>query len=264
MVVPRRALLRGRALRRGVRVLTNELAGVQWAGRRGGGGVLGREGRHGLSGLIAEGLGARHGRGVRLQRHQVCHLELCRSIEDSEETRREGGGATQSSQGWRRKAEQEFEVKSERRAREVRKSTGRFPQIPDPRREEKGIPRGERRRWEKTERKERRIQSLKGNREQRSESRMFFGQESRWPPTLTLTLTLNITTHPIRLNAAMQFANSTPIPSAQKHTNSLINKSAIKVKEDTVSTHLALATLGFDRSLHGRGLRGLHASRLAD
>lgn len=170
--------------------------------------------------------------------------------------------ATQSSQGWRRKAEQEFEVKSERRAREVRKSTGRFPQIPDPRREEKGIPRGERRRWEKTERKERRIQSLKGNREQRSESRMFFGQESRWPPTLTLTL--NITTHPIRLNAAMQFANSTPIPSAQKHTNSLINKSAIKVKEDTVSTHLALATLGFDRSLHGRGLRGLHASRLAD
>lgn len=92
MVVPRRALLRGRALRRGVRVLTNELAGVQWAGRRGGGGVLGGEGRHGLSGLIAEGLGARHGRGVRLQRHQVCHLELRRSIEDSEDTRREGGG----------------------------------------------------------------------------------------------------------------------------------------------------------------------------
>lgn len=56
MLIPRWALLRGGALRCGVRVLTDELAGVQWTRRWGRGGVLGREGGHGLSGLIAEGL----------------------------------------------------------------------------------------------------------------------------------------------------------------------------------------------------------------
>lgn len=56
MVIPHWALLRGGALRRGVGVLTDELAGVERAGRWGGGGVLGGEGGHGLSGLVAEGL----------------------------------------------------------------------------------------------------------------------------------------------------------------------------------------------------------------
>lgn len=55
------------------------------AGCGGKGGILGGEGRHGLSGLVAEGLRARDRGSVRLQRNQVSHLELQQQHMTSEE-----------------------------------------------------------------------------------------------------------------------------------------------------------------------------------
>lgn len=68
------ARLWGGALGGGIRVLSDQLPGVDGAG--GGGGVLGGEGGHGLSGLVTQGLGAGDRGSVGLQRNQVGHLEL--------------------------------------------------------------------------------------------------------------------------------------------------------------------------------------------
>lgn len=75
-VFPHWPRLWGGALGGGVGVLAHKLPGVQGAGGGGGGGLLRGEGGHGLSGLVAQGLGAGHGGRVRLQGHQVGHLEL--------------------------------------------------------------------------------------------------------------------------------------------------------------------------------------------
>lgn len=70
------ARLWGGALGGGIRVLSDQLPGVDGAGGGGRGWVLGGEGGHGLSGLVTQGLGAGDRGSVGLQRNQVGHLEL--------------------------------------------------------------------------------------------------------------------------------------------------------------------------------------------
>lgn len=56
------------------------------------GGVLGGEGGHGLSGLVAQRLGAGDGSGVRLQWNQVSHLELQDSRPHTSRRKHPSGG----------------------------------------------------------------------------------------------------------------------------------------------------------------------------
>ncbi len=78
------------------------------AGCGGKGGILGGEGGHGLSGLVAEGLGARDRGSVRLQWDKVSHLELQRTGATAA-AHREGGAAEQKEED-ARQPERQAEV----------------------------------------------------------------------------------------------------------------------------------------------------------
>lgn len=98
-----------RGFRSGVRVLTHQLSRVDGAGRGGKGGILGGECRHGLSGLVTEGLGTRDRGSIRLQWNQVSHLELQRT--GAAAANQEGGAAERKEECTRRQAKVEKNAK---------------------------------------------------------------------------------------------------------------------------------------------------------
>lgn len=82
------------------------------AGCGGKGGVLGGEGRHGLSGLVTEGLGARDRGSIRLQWNQVSHLELHRT---GAAAAHRGGGAAERKEECTRQSEKQAKVEKNAR-----------------------------------------------------------------------------------------------------------------------------------------------------
>lgn len=101
-----------RGFRSGVWVLTYQLSRVDGAGCGGKGGVLGGEGRHGLSGLVTEGLGARDRGSIRLQWNQVSHLELHRT---GAAAAHRGGGAAERKEECTRQSEKQAKVEKNAR-----------------------------------------------------------------------------------------------------------------------------------------------------